>query len=386
MRGSIRKRGKQKNGWTLVLDHGKDPETGKRRQQWKAFHGTKKAAEAELARMVNEIESGGYVPPAHETVGQFFARWLKDYAATNTTPRTVEGYKAIYRLYVEKVIGGVQVDKVTAGQVQAIYGAMEAKGLAARTIRHTHTLVREVLGYALRWGVTTRNVTDAVSAPKPVAHDAATLDEEGVERFLVAADGSPFLPFYALALYSGMRRGELAALRWQDVDLERAAISVRQALVRVTGQGWIVKPPKSAAGKRRIDLSPEIAAMLRRHRTAQLERRLAVGPAWQDGDYVFTRPAGLHIDPDEATRAFTRIARAAGIKGVTLHGARHTHASIMLAQGVHPRIVQERLGHGDINTTMTTYSHVLPGLQGRAALQFEEGLKGVGKTLRAIGG
>ena len=133
--------------------------------------------------------------------------------------------------------------------------------------------------------------------------------------------------------------------------------------------------PKTARSRRRVALSPEVVALLRAHRARQAELRLAVGPVWQEGGWVFTRPDGRPLDPDEVTHAFARTIKAAGIAGVRLHDLRHTHASLMLAQGVHPKIVSERLGHASITITLDTYSHVLPGLQEAAALAFEVGLK-----------
>ena len=205
----------------------------------------------------------------------------------------------------------------------------------------------------------------------------SVLDTEGIPKFLAMADDSPYLTVFLLALYTGMRRSEMLGLRWQDVDLDSVALFVTQGLHRVIGGGLVVTQPKTPQSRRRIALSQDIVTLLRSHRARQAAARLEAGPAWQDGGWVFARRDGRPIDPNDVTRAFTRIARAAGLHGVRFHDLRHTHATLMLMHGVHPKVVSERLGHSTITITLDTYSHVLPGLQEAAAQAFEEGLRGV---------
>ena len=373
MRGHLRKRGQ--DTWALVVDLGRDPQTDKRRQQWHTVKGTKKDAERELRDLLHRIETGGYVQPAHLTMGAFLEQWLADYAATNTGPRTVENYRGYIRRYLLPHLGSVPLEKLTPQQVQGIYAQMLGRGLAARTVLHAHRVLSEALAHAVKWGLVARNVANAVDPPKPQRKEMSTLDSEGVARFVRAAQKSPYLALFTLAIYTGLRRSELVGLRWQDVDLAGGALSVTQTLQRVHGQGLLMLQPKTARSRRRVALSPEVVALLRAHRARQAELRLAVGPVWQEGGWVFTRPDGRPLDPDEVTHAFARTIKAAGIMGVRLHDLRHTHASLMLAQGVHPKIVSERLGHASITITLDTYSHVLPGLQEAAALAFEVGLK-----------
>ena len=373
MRGHLRKRGQ--DTWALVVDLGRDPQTDKRRQQWHTVKGTKKDAERELRDLLHRIETGGYVQPAHLTMGAFLEQWLADYAATNTGPRTVENYRGYIRRYLLPHLGSVPLEKLTPQQVQGIYAQMLGRGLSARTVLHAHRVLSEALAHAVKWGLVARNVANAVDPPKPQRKEMSTLDSEGVARFVRAAQKSPYLALFTLAIYTGLRRSELVGLRWQDVDLAGGALSVTQTLQRVHGQGLLMLQPKTARSRRRVALSPEVVALLRAHRARQAELRLAVGPVWQEGGWVFTRPDGRPLDPDEVTHAFARTIKAAGIAGVRLHDLRHTHASLMLAQGVHPKIVSERLGHASITITLDTYSHVLPGLQEAAALAFEVGLK-----------
>lgn len=249
-------------------------------------------------------------------------------------------------------------------------------GLSARTILHVHRVIRKALADGLGEYVSV-NVADAKAArpSQPAAASISALDPAGVHRLLDAAEGSPYRSLFALALYTGMRRSELLGLTWAAVDIEGGALSVTQGLHRLTGNGLVAATPKTSKSRRRIALSPDASAILKAQHVHQAEQRLRAGPLWQVTDYVFTRADGRPIDPDAATHAFRRIADAAGFQGLRLHDTRHTHATLMLAAGVHPKIVSERLGHATVQITLDTYSHVLPGLQEAAAMAFDAGLR-----------
>ena len=178
-------------------------------------------------------------------------------------------------------------------------------------------------------------------------------------------------------LYTGMRRSELLGLCWNAVDLESRTISVTTTLQRIVGKGMVATQPKTARSRRSVSLPPSAVALLRGLRTKQAEERETIGVPWHNSDYVFSRSDGSPVDPDAVTHAFSRIIKQAGLPSIRFHDLRHTHASLMLKQGVHPKVVSERLGHASVTITLDTYSHVLPGLQEAAALSFEEGLQAV---------
>lgn len=178
-------------------------------------------------------------------------------------------------------------------------------------------------------------------------------------------------PFVRLALLTGMRRGELLGLRWADVDLEGGALHVQQTAQRILGQGIIFRQPKTRLSRRSIALSPDAVAVLRQHRRRQAEARLLAGSAYGDRDLVFATGLGTPVEPGNLRRAWVGIARAAGVPGLRIHDLRHAHATLMLSQGVHPKVVSERLGHASVNITLDTYSHVLPGLQEAAAVSLD---------------
>jgi len=321
--------------------------------------------------------------PTKLTVGDFLARWLRDYVATNTRPRSYEGYEVICRVHLVPNLGHIPLKALQPAHLQAFYaeqlknGRKDGKegGLSARSVLHHHRVLSEALTHAVKWGLVGRNVAEAVDPPRPTRKEMATLDAAGVQRLLEAAQGTPYHAALHLAIYSGMRRSELCGLRWQDVDLALGTASVCQVLHVLRGGRRVFMEPKSAKGRRLIALSPAAVLALRAHRErveadyAKMEKPLA------PSDLVFAWADGSPMLPDTLTHGYEKIAKRAGIYGVVrLHDLRHTHASLMLRQGVHPKIVQERLGHSTISVTLDTYSHVTPGLQEQAALRFEQEL------------
>jgi integrase len=220
-------------------------------------------------------------------------------------------------------------------------------------------------------GLLVRNVAKAVDPPRPEHTNMATLSPEDVPRFLNAAQETPYYVLFYTALYTGMRRGELLGLRWYDIDLALASLSVSQTLHKLHNGQYIVRDPKSARSRRQIDLPPSLALLLRQHKSKQQAQRILLGKPLADSDLLFSHPDGRPLDPDVISHAFSKIIRKAGLPHIRLHDLRHTHATLLLKAGVHPKIVSERLGHANIGITLDTYSHVLPGLQKAAAERFD---------------
>ena len=381
MKGHIRKR--SKGSWTLWIDLGRDPETGKRKQQTMTVHGTKRDAERELRATLTRLEEGAYVKPAKLTVGEYLNQWIESYVVTNTSPRTVEGYQLIVRRHLIPNLGTIPLTQLQPSHVQNYYakalsgGRTDGNGgLSARTVLHIHRVLSEALTHAVKWQILIRNVALAVDPPRPKRPEMTTLSEDQVTAFLQAAAGSQYRELFTVAVYTGMRRSELLGLRWKDVDLDLAQLSVTKTLHRTADKGFVFTEPKTAKSRRTIALSPSICILLRKLREYQIAEKLLLGLKFKDDDLVFSKPDGAHYDPSGVTHAFKRIVKRLGLPHVRLHDLRHTHASLMLKQGIHPKIVSERLGHSNIGITLDTYSHVMPGLQEAAALRFEEGLQG----------
>jgi integrase len=248
-------------------------------------------------------------------------------------------------------------------------------GLSAQTVKHHHRVLHEALKYAVKHGILIRNVAEAVDPPRPDNKEMVTLEPENVHVFLDAAHDTPYYVLFYTALYTGLRRSELLGLRWKDVDLDLATLSVVQTLHHVSRKGYVFREPKTKRSRQLVDLSPSLALLLREHRANQeLERKLLRRFLMPD-DLVFCYPDGTPLSPNSVTKGFHKLAKSLEMPGIRLQDLRHTHAAIMLSQGVHPKVVSERLGHSSVAITLDTYSHVLPGIQAAAAQSFDEGLQ-----------
>ena len=220
-----------------------------------------------------------------------------------------------------------------------------------------------------------RNVCDAVDPPRPLNREMAAFDEIGVERFLEAAAPHRYGSVFFLALYTGMRRSEVLGLRWTAVDLTAKTVSVVETLQRILGKGMMTLQPKTDKSRRLVNLPPSAAALLSGLKVKQQEDRKSLDLPWEESDYVFCLADGRPYSPDKISLAFADLLKKAGLPHIRLHDLRHTHATMMLKNGVNPKIVSERLGHSSVVITLDIYSHVLPGLQEEAAMKFEEGLR-----------
>ncbi len=358
----------------MTIDLGRDA-TGNRRRKFVNVKGTKAEAQKKLRDLLTSLDKGLPLDTSKATVGQFLEIWLHDYAETNTSPRTVEGYREKVHSYIIPHMGHIPLIKLTPQHIQSLYSDLLQRGLSPRTVLHAHRILREALGHGLKWGLLLRNVCDAVDPPKPRRKEMAALDTPDVQTFLDAAVTSPYGPLFFLDIYTGMRRGELLGLRWTAVDLNTRTISVTETLQRLTGQGLVATQPKTDRSRRLVSLPPSAVALLSGLKVKQREQHEALGLEWKETDYVFSHYDGRPFHPDTVSHAFADIVKKAGLPHVRLHDLRHPHASLMLKQGVHPKIVSERLGHASITITLDTYSHILPGLQEAAALKFEEGLR-----------
>jgi integrase len=331
------------------------------------------------------MDTGAYVEPSREPLAAFLTRWLRDYAKTNVSPRTYEGYEHIIVRHLIPALGAVQLTKLAPAQIQRYYssklasGRLNGKGgLSPRTVRHHHVTLHDALQSAVKWGLLARNPADAVDAPKFERAEMNTLDDDGVRTFLAAAKGTQWYPMVYLALFTGLRRSEVLALRWGDVDLDLARIYVNRAVHRLRDGSIVFRTTKSVRSRRLVALPPSAALMLRDHRECEQKRReLVDGATLDDQQLVFARIDGSPIPPDSLSQAWSKLAKRTGFQDVRLHDARHTHATLLLKQDVHPKIVQERLGHSTIATTLDIYSHVVPGLQDAAARAFDVLFEGV---------
>lgn len=374
MRGHIRRRGKQ--SWELTIDQGKDPTTGRRRRRFVTVQGTKHDAERILAEVLHQRDTGVDISPGKLTLAEYLRRWLRDYAANNVSLSTLERYRGIIETHLVPALGGLRLRDLRPAHIQAAYGRALAAGgradggaggLRPRTVLKHHRLLHEALGHAVRWQLIARNPVEAVTPPRPERSEMRVLDTDDTRRLLEEAATTPYHALIYVAVATGARTGELLALRWQDVELDRATIHITRSARRFPRRGVVYTDTKSHRSRRPVALSPDTVATLQRHRRAQAEERLALGPAYSDEGLVFAGPTGKPLDDRNLRRAFDRMVARAGLPRLRLHDLRHTAATLMLRAGVHPKVVSERLGHATVSLTLDTYSHVLPDLQRDAA-------------------
>lgn len=369
MRGHIIKR--YKDSYTIVLTTGKDPSSGKPMQQWISIKGTKKDAEKRLAELLHQMDTGNYTKPGKVTVGEYLERWLND-SQPNLSPRGFERYKGIVKQHLIPALGSMKLTQLRPEQLQKHYTAKQEEGLSPRTVRYHHAVLHVALKTAVQWGLIPRNPADAVTIPRIRRTEMQTWGEHEIVQFIEAAKGSRYYVLVYTALFTGMRRSELLGLKWGDVDLMMGQIYVSRGLHHLKNGSYVFTETKSAKSRRTIALPPTVTLLLKEHLEQWKLEGIVHGVPSKDDDLVFCTQEGKPLRPNTVTRAWTILAKKAGLKVIRLHDARHTHASIMLKQGIHPKIVQERLGHSSIQMTLDTYSHVAPGLQEAAAVRFDE--------------
>ncbi len=343
--GGIRRRS---NGSWEIRYYGPPDVDGNQKRIYESLRGSRRDAERVLRDRVGAIERDEFAENSKETVAEFLWRWLDTYAATNTSLRTQQGYRVNVRRLIPH-IGAIPLQKLRPQHVQKMYADLTGRGLSPQTVRLTHRTLSEALSHGVKWGVLTRNVSSATSAPKPKRKQQQMWDAPIIHKFLRIAEDSAFADLYHLAIRTGMRRSELAGLQWEYVDLERAQLSVANTLQRITGRGLMEGNPKTLLSRRMIALSPKAVSLLKSIQRKQIEQRLAAGPIWENTGYVFTQQNGRKIDSDKITRDFTRIVRQNDLPKITLKDLRHAHATLLLVAGVHPKVVSERLGHSNIS-------------------------------------
>lgn len=380
--GHIRRRGER--SWELKFDAGRDPATGRRKTRYVAFKGTKAEAKIELAKLVAAAATGGSIDPSKMTVSEFIDRWERDWMAGNVSPKTGERYAEILRKHVRPRIGSRHLQKVVPATLADLYATLqregrgEGKGLAARTVGHVHRVLHRALGHAMLWGLVQQNVAAVVSPPKVQDEEIQILADGDVQTVLKKLRGRPIYPLAAVALATGMRRGELLALRWQDLELDRRLLRVERAL-ETTKAGLRFKAPKTRHGRRAITLPSAIVEELRAIRKTAQEQWLSAGMGKLAPDaLVFGSWDGAPRHPDGITKEWSRAMATIGMRHVTLHSLRHTHASQLIASGLDVLTISRRLGHGSPAITLRVYGHLFTNTDDRAAQAIEATFRAAG--------
>ena len=343
----------------------------------------KKEAEAFLADKLKEVNDGTFVPASKETVAQFLDRWFAA-SAPGWTEATQHQYRGVIKKRLLPHIGHIPLARLDTLAIQQCYAALTTAGYAPKSVVGAHGLLRSALADAVAWRNLQRNPADGAKPPAAPRQAPVVWTADEAAVFLTKTANDRFAPLWRLGLDSGMRLGEMLALDWRSVDLERGVIGVSRTLTRTTTkEGWKVgTQAKTASSRRSIPIGSATVSALRTERARQAERRLRCGGSWQDLGLVFDRGNGKWIAPTTIRHAFDRAVERAGLPPMTPHGMRHTMATIMLAAGVHPKIAQERLGHSSITMTLDRYSHVSGTMQEDAAKVLELLLSGQARPKR----
>jgi integrase len=368
MRGHLRERSPGR--WAIVIDV-PDPAGGRRKQRWYSFQGTKREAQRECARLISELDKGTAVEPSRMTVAAFLERWI-EHMQGQVSPRSHERYAEIARKNLAPLLGGLALTKLQPANISQAYAKALANGrrdgsggLSARTVTHMHRVLREALQQAVQWQMLARNPADAVKPPKVERKQMSVLDTDATIELIEAARPYRIFVPILLGVLCGLRRGEIAALRWRSVDLDTGQLMV-VASIEQTKAGYREKETKCGRA-RTVALPVTLIEELRQHRAKQAEELLQLGVRLTEDHHVVMQADGTSLQPNTLTRVFTDFLAAHGLKRVRFHDLRHSHATHMLAAGIHPKIASERLGHSKIGITLDLYSHVMPGMQAEAA-------------------
>ena len=353
----IRKRGHRRWEVSVYLGGGK--------RRWISVRGTRRMAERAAARLEEEAQSGALVEPTASTVGDYLDEWLETRVRLQNAPRTYQDYRYYVQRFLQPSLGHYKLTQLRPMHLQGLYVKLRQQGLT-RTVDYVHQVMRKALNDAVQLQLVARNPALAARPPRSRSHPVDIPSVELVRSALAAIRGTEVELPVRLAVTTGVRPGELVALRWRDLDLATGRAQVRQTLQRIAGEGLVFAPTKTHRSTRTIALDAHVVEQLTQHRASQADRRRELGPLYNDHDLVFAQADGRPIEPNVMLHRFQRVLRRAGLPTLRIKDLRHVHASIMLSEGVHPRVVQEQLGHASITLTLDTYSHVMPGIQAEA--------------------
>ena len=340
------------------------------RKRKTAYGKTRKDVSTKLAAMQEKSRSGIAATPGRLTVKAFLEAWMRDVQEPRLSPATYQTYEGYIRNHIVPALGSKPLGQLTASDVRGLLGAKSREGKSAATVKQLHAIIRSALQHAMREDLVPRNVAKLVVVSNPERRDVEPLTPEEAKMLLKAAKGHDWEALWTLYIGLGLRRGEALGLRWSDVDLENGRLRVVQSLQRSRGE-LRLKSPKTDTSRRRIVLPAFCVDALRRHLVAEGVKLASLGMPLEPDTLVFTSQSGTPIEPRNVNRAFVALLKKAKLRRVKLHDLRHTCASLLLAEGVAPRVVMELLGHSAIAVTMNTYSHVIPALQDESAQRMD---------------
>lgn len=338
------------------------------RLQRKVVYGESRKDVEDRLRAFADSVAGGTPPPTRSPrLDQFLRRWLET-VRPSLRQATYVSYEGVVRLHIVPELGQVPLEKLTVEHVSRLIARKQREAtLSQRSVRYVLLVLRNALNKGVRWGLVGRNVASLVDPPRVQQHEVRVLSPDETKHLLDAARGEAIGPLVVLAVSTGLRLGEALALEWTDIDLERRQLRVTKSLQRARGEGQVLVETKTRRGRRNIILPIKTVEALRFLQSTQRDVRRSAGKEWHDLGFCFTTSSGRPLDQRDVLRSFRRILRKAKLPRMRFHDLRHSCASLLLAEGISPRVVMETLGHSRIAVTMDTYAHVMPALQRDAA-------------------
>ena len=338
----------------------------------KVFYGKKQSEViAKLDEAANDLRRGMLAVGSNTTLQEYLENWLENVHKPTIRLSTYLNYRKLLKNYLVPGLGKIKIHRLTPQQVQAFYSQKMSQGLAPKTVNNIHGVLHKALNNAVMWNILPRNVCDAVTPPRIPRKEKNVLTKQQAHTLLEEVRAHRLEALLTLAITTGIREGELLALHWQDIHFEDGSLQVKRAVSYLKGYGYVESEPKTAKGRRMIKLPVFVVDILTRHKVQQEEQRRQVGSAWIETDLVFTNAQGYFYSASTLRKVFLRFLVSIGLPHMRFHDLRHSAATILLAMKVHPKIVQEILGHSQIAMTLDVYSHALPSMQEEVTKQWD---------------
>lgn len=370
---------KNKKGytWSFTVQAGIDLGTGKRKQITRRGFDTRREAEIAAGEISSEIEKGTYIEEKDILFKDFINDYLDLIAKPSVKPSTFAGYTKVVEKRLVKKFGHLKLTNFNPVTISKYYRELLDEGLTEEYIQYIHSILKSAFNAAIDWKYIKNNFMDNVKAPKRHKKEVKTwsIDECNVFLDRMREQKDHIFILYYLAIYTGMRRGELLGLKWQDLDFDNKRIFIKHSLYYIAGQGLVLQTPKTVSGKRNISITEDVIEELKTYRIKKQEQLLKVGMKLTDEHFVVSAFGGEPVNPNTIHKQFLYDIKLAGVKRIRFHDLRHTHATIMLQIGESSKVVSERLGHANVAITLDKYSHVTPNLQTQSAEHFANALK-----------
>ncbi|GER67439.1 site-specific integrase [Weizmannia acidilactici] len=364
----------KKKGFYFRIDVGKDPVTGKRKQASFGPFRTKTEAKKELLKIKNQVDNGSYFKESTEDFSMFMERWFNTSYKRTVEITTAKSREYVIRNHIMKYFQHKKINEITTFDIDSFYVDKLDSGYSGAYIRQMHNLLNQAFDQAVRWSLIKVNPVKNAKPPKVKSEEKITWTVDEVNRFQNLIKNSSMEIPYLLAIFTGMRRGEVLGLKWDDVDFENKKIRIKRSLCFVSGKGLIFKEPKTKKSKRQISISQHVVNVLKKHKQKQEFQKEKLGIQYQNNNLIVCTDDGKPLDPRNLLRQFYRLIEEANVPRISFHDLRHTHATILMQQGENPKVVSERLGHSRVGITLDLYSHVSDDLQEQAAEKFENAL------------